>query len=167
MKRNRLKLGVTAIVAAFSFLGGVNTAFAHGGMHIEISEEDPRQVTDLRVYVDYWIGGQRFSDYEDIPNASECSLVLDHSSGSANFLATSSCHPTSRNYPNLFVEIDKEDPRDYSQIQITVTFKVDGYLHFDYEYLDAEAEAAYLELDGRGGQWYGFPGWWAGDFLHP
>jgi hypothetical protein len=166
MKRNRLKLGVTAIAGVFSFLGAANTAFAHGGMHIEIQETDPRTITDLRIYVDYWIGNQRFSDYEDIPNKSQCLLELNNS-GSANFLATSSCHPPfPQYYPNLFVEIEKEDPRDYSQVLITVTFKVDGYLHYDYEYVDPAAEAVSLKLDGRGGQWYGFPGWYAGDFLH-
>lgn len=62
--------------------------------------------------------------------------------------------------------IHNVEAREVSDIQITVSFKINGEPHTDYEFVGDFRSGKVLALDGRNGTFDTESGRWVGDFLY-
>jgi hypothetical protein len=160
------------LVASYALFANVRDAQAD--TYIHIAKIDTRTITDLQVGIAFDISFLgHFSDWQTIGDWTSNATLLDLDgrkatsfNGSAwvgDFLSFNSSFPR---VPEIV--ITNLDPRSLTNVRLSVSFKIGGQLHVDYEdtVFGFAIQGKYqtdLVIDGSGGTWDGTE--WVGNFL--
>jgi len=138
-----------------------------GGARVPTAKTDSRTITDLTVSVSFTVNGTRHQDGEYVGTLDKRTvLALDGVGGLAsggvqrgNFLYGRGSIPGTAGF-----DIQKLDTRAIDNLSISVTFRVNGQAHYDYETVgNLTGTIRPLQLNAQGGKWDGSR--WVGDFL--
>lgn len=188
----RFGLKVFSAMAAIAWTQFVDVGTASATV-IVISKVDPRDITDVRIGIDYNVTvGQppAHYDWEQVVASnkkwnSDRRLKLVSTTGTVtngtwlgNFLQLNSTQPTTCDpWQGCLISITKDDPRAMTDVVVEAWFKINGAWHHDWESaywgMTGRCGVQRLELDGRGAEWdpecgtpSGGSGCWEGDLLY-
>lgn len=169
---HKIKVRVTGDKNPFSQGCGVGINCARGidyrGEQINISKTDDREITDVKLGIDFYIDGKKHYDYEYLDTFDNTKQTYLKANGGNNalthwagdFLKLNS----SKNGPAV-IEITNLDDRDIENVTVHIDFKIDGTWHYDYEDISNLDGIINLTLDAHNGSFNIIKNRYEGDYL--
>lgn len=133
---------------------------------IVINNIDTRDITDLKIGLDFYVNGQKYYDYEELGNFDSTIYTSLTAEGGRNdglkwvgdFITNKGRTPGEKK-----LVMSNLESRQITGIRVHVDFKVGGKWHYDYEDIANFDGITSLSLNAENGKFNGIK--WVGDFL--